>query len=86
MYGSAGQKRVPADFIENFPVPLPPLDEQRAIAAFLDAETAKLDAIVEKRRRLIELLHERLSRPPSAPSCKAPIITLSPTPWLTVTP
>jgi type I restriction enzyme S subunit len=59
MYGSAGQKRVPADFIENFAVPLPPLDEQRAIADFLDAETAKLDALVEKRRRLIQLLKER---------------------------
>jgi type I restriction enzyme S subunit len=35
---------------------LPPLPEQAAIAAFLDRETAKIDALVEEQRRLIELL------------------------------
>jgi type I restriction enzyme S subunit len=37
----------------------PPNDEQRAIAAFLDRETAKIDALVEEQRRLIELLKEK---------------------------
>ncbi len=37
----------------------PPLDEQRAIAAFLRRETAKIDALVAKKRRLIELLREK---------------------------
>ncbi len=32
---------------------------QRAIADFLDAETARIDALVEKKRRMIELLEER---------------------------
>jgi len=40
-------------------IPLPSLDEQRAIADFLDAETARIDAIITKKRRLIELLGER---------------------------
>ncbi len=36
----------------------PPEPEQRAIAAFLDRETARLDALVAKKERLIELLQE----------------------------
>ncbi|AGW13151.1 restriction endonuclease subunit S [Megalodesulfovibrio gigas] len=59
MYGAGGQKRVPTDFVQNFPVPLPPLPEQAAIAAFLDRETARLDALVARKRRLIELLQEK---------------------------
>lgn len=38
---------------------MPPLVEQRAIAAFLDRETAKIDALVAKKERLIELLQEK---------------------------
>lgn len=38
---------------------LPPYSEQTAIAAFLDRETAKIDALVEEQRRLIELLKEK---------------------------
>ena len=34
-------------------------EEQRAIAAFLDRETAKIDALVAKKERLIELLQEK---------------------------
>jgi type I restriction enzyme S subunit len=37
----------------------PALDEQAAIAAFLDRETAKIDALVEEQKRLIELLKEK---------------------------
>src|SRR5690606_15405004 len=33
--------------------------EQAAIVAFLDRETAKIDALVEEQRRLIELLKEK---------------------------
>jgi type I restriction enzyme, S subunit len=40
-------------------LPLPPLPEQIAIAAFLDRETAKIDALVEEQKRLIELLKEK---------------------------
>jgi type I restriction enzyme S subunit len=37
----------------------PPAAEQRAIANFLDRETAKIDASVAKKERLIELLQEK---------------------------
>ena len=36
MTGSAGQKRVPVSFFEELEIPLPPLEEQRRIAAILD--------------------------------------------------
>jgi len=36
-----------------------PSSEQHAIAAFLDRETAKIDALVEKKERLIALLQEK---------------------------
>jgi type I restriction enzyme S subunit len=39
-------------------VPLPPEPEQRAIAAFLDRETARIDALVTKVREAIERLKE----------------------------
>ena len=41
--------------------PLPPLHEQRAIASFLDAETARIDALITKNDRLINLLREKRS-------------------------
>lgn len=43
----------------DFPVLLPPLSVQIAIAAFLDRETAKIDALIEEQRRLIALLKEK---------------------------
>jgi len=59
MYGAGGQKRVPEAFVENFKHPLPRLPEQRAIAAFLGRETARIDTLVAKKERLIELLQEK---------------------------
>ena len=37
----------------------PALSEQQLIAAFLDRETARIDALIEKKQRLIELLKEK---------------------------
>jgi type I restriction enzyme S subunit len=58
MYGTAGQQRVPEDFIKDFRVGLPPLPEQRAIASFLDRETARIDALILKVREGIEKMKE----------------------------
>lgn len=44
--------------IADLPIPIPPPKEQRAIAAFLDQETSKVDALVAKNRGLIERLEE----------------------------
>lgn len=45
--------------IRRLPLILPSLPEQTAIAAFLDRETAKIDALVAEQRRLIDLLREK---------------------------
>ncbi len=47
-----------AGLIENCVVVLPPPDEQRAITAFLDRETARIDALVAKVRDAIDRLKE----------------------------
>ena len=56
-YG-AKMPRASWDFVGDALLPLPPLDEQRAIAAFLDRETERIDALVAKKRLLIERLEE----------------------------
>jgi type I restriction enzyme S subunit len=46
------------DFSE-LSLPLPPVEEQRTIAKKLDRETARIDALIEKKTRFIELLKEK---------------------------
>ena len=41
-------------------VPLPSHTEQRAIADYLDTETSRIDALITKKHRMIELLQERV--------------------------
>ena len=57
-YGSK-MPRVGLDQVASSHAPFPPVSEQRAIAAFLDRETAKIGALVAKKERLIELLQEK---------------------------
>lgn len=45
--------------IANASLLSPPIPEQRAIAAFLDQETARIDELMAKKERLIELLQEK---------------------------
>ncbi len=47
------------EYLSETRFPVPPLAEQCAIAAFLDRETGKIDALVEEQRRLIALLKEK---------------------------
>lgn len=49
------------DFIGNLPNLIPPFDEQAAIATFLDRETTRIDSLIEKKQRFIELLQEKRS-------------------------
>ena len=59
MRGTGGLKRVPTELFESFTFGLPDTDEQVTIAATLDRETARIDALVEKKTRFIELLKEK---------------------------
>ena len=43
----------------GIPIVIPPMTEQRSIADFLDQETAKIDGLVRRKERLIELLQEK---------------------------
>ena len=52
MTGSGGQRRVPEDFLAHLSIPLPPLPEQRRIAAILD----QADALRAKRREALAQL------------------------------
>ncbi|MFO1428926.1 MAG: hypothetical protein U1F76_02105 [Candidatus Competibacteraceae bacterium] len=70
MTGTAGQKRVPAEYFARSPFPLPPLAEQHRIVAKVDEMMALCDqleaALKERellRRRLLEaVLHQALAR------------------------
>jgi type I restriction enzyme S subunit len=44
---------------QNLLLRVPELAKQRAIADYLEAETARIDALIEKRQRMVELLEER---------------------------
>lgn len=59
MIGAAGQKRVPEEFVRDYPTVLPPAPQQRAIADYLDREMARLDALVAVKERMLGLLAEK---------------------------
>ena len=50
---------LPKSGIRAASVPVPPLPQQRAIADYLDRETARLDALAAAKRRLLDLLAEK---------------------------
>ncbi|WP_158711081.1 restriction endonuclease subunit S [Streptomyces albus] len=54
-----GQAEIDNDQFRLMPILLPSTQEQRAIADYLDRETARIDTLVEEQRRLIEMLSER---------------------------
>lgn len=47
MTGSAGQKRVPIQFLEKYKIPLPPIAEQKKIVARLDSLSEKIKKLQE---------------------------------------
>jgi type I restriction enzyme S subunit len=57
-YGG-GQPNLSQGLLRSIRVPTPSLAEQKKIIAFLDQETGKIDALVAKKERLIELLQEK---------------------------
>ena len=53
------RSRIPLTITSGRRIPLPPLPEQTAIAAFVARETAKIDALVAEQGRLMDLLKEK---------------------------
>jgi len=56
--GNVRTPRVNVASLGNIRIPFPPEDEQRVIADFLDAETARIDSLIDTKRRLVRLLKE----------------------------
>ncbi len=56
-----GQPNINQEIIRRLRMPVPPLHEQRAIAAYLDRETTKIDDLINKNDELIALLREKRS-------------------------
>ena len=57
--GGMGVPHLFQEDLNKFYIPLPPLEEQHTIAAFLDHETEKIDTLITKARHTIDLLKER---------------------------
>ncbi|SNT25752.1 restriction endonuclease subunit S [Rhodococcoides kyotonense] len=57
MTGSGGQRRVPLNFLQNLQIPLPPLPDQRQIAAILD----QVDEMRALRASTVELANSLLT-------------------------
>lgn len=52
---------LPKSSIGDAWLPFPPFEEQQTIAAFLDAQTAKIDTLLAKKRQFIDKLKEKRS-------------------------
>ena len=60
VHGSTMQ-HLTADAFGGFPVLLPPQDQQERIAKYLERETARLDALLAEKERLLDILAEKRS-------------------------
>jgi restriction endonuclease S subunit len=60
--GSAGQQRVPASFLENFNLPLPPKEKQIEIANHVYALRQQAKALREEGKRILELAKQEVER------------------------
>lgn len=58
-HGTANQASLNLTDMLKFVFPFPPLEEQQTIANYLDITTAKIDTLIEKQTKLIELLKEK---------------------------
>ncbi|MDY4707908.1 MAG: hypothetical protein SO390_06070, partial [Candidatus Treponema excrementipullorum] len=59
MTGSAGQRRVPVSFLENYLVSVPPLDLQNRFTTFV-AQTDKSKLAIQKNLEKLEILKKSL--------------------------
>lgn len=56
---SAAQPGISAEEVSNVLLAVPPLEEQRAISAYLKSETTRLDALVTAKQRVLDVLAEK---------------------------
>ena len=58
---SSAQEGLNLFTIKNIPLLIPSMEEQKGIAEFLDTTVSKIDEVMEKKKRQIELLQEKRS-------------------------
>ncbi|CAG9297543.1 restriction endonuclease subunit S [Celerinatantimonas diazotrophica] len=58
MTGSAGQKRVPSSFVQNFPTAIPDITEQTRIVASVNETFEQIDSVIQSTNNQIEKLKE----------------------------
>lgn len=58
MTGTAGQQRISSEFLANYPIALPDLQEQQEIIDFLHEKNQKIDNLIYKQKALILKLKE----------------------------
>lgn len=57
--GAGVRQSLKYDELRRIDLTIPPLSQQRAMADFLDRETTRIDALIDKKRRMVDLLIER---------------------------
>jgi type I restriction enzyme S subunit len=53
------QRQIKWPYLKKVKIILPPIGEQKAIATFIDRETTRIDTLIQKKTRFIELLKEK---------------------------
>lgn len=59
MTGAGGLKRVPSDFLLNYPIAIPPKSEMDAIVDYLNAQEVHYDLMERNAKQAVQLLKER---------------------------
>jgi type I restriction enzyme S subunit len=59
MTGAGGLKRVPSDFLLNYPIAIPPKSEMDAIVDYLGEQEARYDLVEKNATNAVQLLQER---------------------------
>ena len=62
MTGSAGQKRISADYIKNFTIGIPDIKEQSQILAEIEQRLKKIDDLLRIEEKNIDILQELRTR------------------------
>ena len=62
MTGAAGQQRIPSDFVKEYPIGLPPVNEQQEILDHIRKKSGEIDQAITRAEPEIELIREYRTR------------------------
>jgi type I restriction enzyme S subunit len=55
----SAQPNISMSLLKELALPIPPVPEQKAIAKYLDRKTGRIDSLISKKEKLVELLKEK---------------------------